>query len=73
MHNRLVRYAFSDEAGSPNDLTLKGDLAESWQSSPDFRVWTFKIRKGVKWQNLPPLKGRKLTDDEVARLLQGEL
>src|SRR5213083_1811123 len=65
VHNRLVRYAFSDEAGSPNDLTLKGDLAESWQSSPDFRVWTFKIRKGVKWQNLPPLKGRELTAADI--------
>src|SRR5215813_4910740 len=38
VHNRLVRYAMSDEAGNPTDLTLKGDLAESWQSSPDARV-----------------------------------
>src|SRR5881409_4282049 len=30
--NRLVRYVFSDEASGPGDLTLKGDLAESWQS-----------------------------------------
>src|SRR5438046_2605611 len=65
VHNRLVRYAFSDEAGSPNDMTLKGDLAESWQSSPDFRMWTFKIRKGVKWQNLPPLNGRELTAADI--------
>ncbi|PYN14651.1 MAG: hypothetical protein DME05_14610, partial [Candidatus Rokuibacteriota bacterium] len=40
--NRLVRYPFTDEATGPADLTLKGDLAESWQSSPDHRVWTFK-------------------------------
>jgi peptide/nickel transport system substrate-binding protein len=65
VHNRLVRYAFSDETGSPNDMTLKGDLAESWQSSQDFRQWTFKIRKGVKWQNLPPLKGRELTAADI--------
>lgn len=25
------------------------DLAESW-STPDNKVWTFKLRKGVKWQ-----------------------
>jgi len=36
---------------------LRGDLAESWQASTDHRVWTFKLRKGVKWQNLPPLNG----------------
>ncbi len=63
--NRLVRYPFSDEANGPSDLTLKGDLAESWQGSPDHRVWTFKIRKGVKWQNLPPLNGRELTAADI--------
>jgi len=36
--NRLVRYVFSDEAANAADMSLKGDLAESWQSSPDFRV-----------------------------------
>jgi len=63
--NRLLRHPFSDEATGYNDLTLKGDLAESWQGSPDQRVWTFKLRRGVKWQNLPPLKGRELTAADV--------
>ena len=47
--NRLLRYAFADEATGYTDLSLKGDLAESWQGSPDQRVWTFKLRRGVKW------------------------
>jgi ABC-type transport system substrate-binding protein len=63
--NRLVRYPFSDEASSTTDLTLKGDLAESWQGSPDFRVWTFKLRKGVKWQNVAPLNGRELVAADI--------
>jgi ABC-type transport system substrate-binding protein len=63
--NRLVRHPFADEASGTNDLTLKGDLAEAWQGSPDSRVWTFRIRKGVKWQNLPPLNGRELTAADV--------
>ena len=63
--NRLVRYALSDEAGGPSDLTLKGDLAESWQSDSANRVWTFKLRQGVKWQNVAPLKGRELTAADV--------
>ena len=46
--NRLVRYTFSDEATGPSDMTLKGDLAESWQSDSANRVWTFKLRQGVK-------------------------
>src|SRR5687768_7263477 len=50
--NRLVRYVYSDEATNANDLTLKGDLAESWTGSQDNRVWTFKLRPGVKWHNV---------------------
>src|SRR5881628_1746729 len=63
--NRLVRHPFSDEATNPNDLTLKGDLAESWSANADHRVWTFKLRQGVKWQNVAPLKGRELTAADV--------
>jgi peptide/nickel transport system substrate-binding protein len=63
--SRLVRYAFPDEISGPGDMSLKGDLAESWQASTDGRVWTFKIRKGVKWQNVAPLNGRELTAADV--------
>ena len=63
--NRLVRYTFSDEATGPSDMTLKGDLAESWQSDSAYRVWTFKLRQGVKWQNVAPLNGRELTAADV--------
>jgi ABC-type transport system substrate-binding protein len=63
--NRLVRYGFADEVSGPSDLTLKGDLAESWQSSSEHRVWTFKLRQGVKWQNLPPVKGREFVAADV--------
>jgi len=63
--NRLLRYAFADEVTGYNDLSLKGDLAESWQGSPDQRVWTFKIRQGVKWQNVPPMKGRELVAADI--------
>ena len=63
--NRLLRHAFADEATGYTDLTLKGDLAESWQGNPDQRVWTFKLRRGVKWQNVPPLNGRELVSADV--------
>ena len=63
--NRLVRYVFSDEATHAVDMSLKGDLAESWQSNPDFRVWTFKLRQGVKWHNVPPLNGREFVAADV--------
>jgi len=63
--SRLVRYVFSDEASGPTDLTLKGDLAESWQASPDHRVWTFKLRQGVKWHNMAPVNGREFVAADV--------
>ena len=63
--NRLVRYLFSDEATNPGDLSLRGDLAESWTASADQRVWTFKLRQGVKWQNLPPVNGRELVAADI--------
>ena len=63
--NRLVRHVFPDEASETTDLALKGDLAESWTASADHRVWTFKLRPGVKWQNLPPVNGRELVAADI--------
>ncbi|MBI2203450.1 MAG: ABC transporter substrate-binding protein [Candidatus Rokubacteria bacterium] len=69
--NRLVRHPFADEASGPGDLALKGDLAESWQGSADARIWTFKLRKGVKWQNVAPLNGRELTAADIKYCYEG--
>ena len=42
------------------DGKLIPELAESWEASPDAKVWTFKLRKGVEFHN-----GKSLTAGDV--------
>lgn len=45
---------------APNEKTIKPDLATSWSASPDARVFTFHLRRGVKWSD-----GRPFTAKDV--------
>ena len=56
-----------DWAPNLNDewTTLVPVLAESWKASTDLKVYTFNIRKGVKWHNIAPANGRELVADDV--------
>ncbi len=44
VYERLVRYA-------PGSTSVEPELAESWQVSPDGKVWTFYLRQGVKFHD----------------------
>jgi peptide/nickel transport system substrate-binding protein len=46
VYNGLVKYN--------GDLQLVGDLAESWEISPDGLTITFKLRRGVRWHDGAP-------------------
>ena len=46
-------------------FTFRGALAESWDISSDNLTYTFPIRKGVYWQDKPPMNGRELTADDI--------
>ena len=48
-----------------NELTLRPELAERWEVSSDARRFTFYLRKGVKFADLPPVNGRELTSGDV--------
>jgi peptide/nickel transport system substrate-binding protein len=60
MFNGLVRYP------PGNQVKLEPDIAESWTMSPDKKVWTFKLRKGVFFHPYPGNpNGYELTSEDV--------
>ena len=62
-HSRLVKH----KAGPsivPGTFAIEGDLAESW-SQPNDATWIFKLHRGVRWHNKPPVNGRELTAEDV--------
>jgi peptide/nickel transport system substrate-binding protein len=62
-HSRLLK----PKAGpgvAPGTFPLEGDLAESWTQSNE-TTYVFKLRKGVRWHNKPPVNGRELTAEDI--------
>ena len=45
-------------------LTVQPGLATKWES-PDPTTYTFHLRPGVKFANLPPVNGRELTSADI--------
>ncbi|MGI9319723.1 MAG: ABC transporter substrate-binding protein [bacterium] len=44
------------------DGNLVPELAESWEASPDAKVWTFQIRQGVEFHNGKTLDSQDVVD-----------
>ena len=62
-YSRLVKVK-GGSAVVPGTQPIEGDLAESWERQGD-TVYVFKLRKGVRWHNKPPVNGRELTAEDV--------
>jgi len=62
-HSRLVKHK-AGPGVAPGTLAIEGDLAESW-TQPNETTYVFKLRRGVRWHNKPPVNGRELTAEDV--------
>jgi peptide/nickel transport system substrate-binding protein len=62
-HSRLLKHKAGPSV-QPGTFPIEGDLAESW-TQPNETTYIFKLRRGVRWHNKPPVNGRELTADDV--------
>jgi peptide/nickel transport system substrate-binding protein len=69
-YDRLVKYKVVNGEGSTE---VEPMAAESWTVSPDSLVWTFKIRKGIKFDDGTALdaKAVKFSFDRVLKIGKG--
>ena len=58
---------------SDSEGKLQPGVAESWENTPDFKTWTFHLRKDAKWSNGDPVTAhdfvfawRRLVDPATA-------
>src|SRR5882672_12340719 len=69
--SRLVKVK-AGPAVVPGTQPVEPDVAEAWQRTND-TTYVFKLRKGVRWHNKPPVNGRELTADDVVFTFQRAL
>ena len=62
-HSRLLKHKAGPQV-APGTFPVEGDLAESW-TQPSDTTYVFKLRRGVRWHNKPPVNGRELTAEDV--------
>lgn len=63
-YSSLLRVKIGPDIGYSQTVVEPG-LAERWEVSSDARTYTFHLRKGVKFADLPPVNGRELTAADV--------
>ncbi len=63
-YDSLLRFKHGPDVAY-TELEIIPGLAERWEISPDARSYTFFLRKGLRFANLPPVNGRELTSADV--------
>jgi ABC-type transport system substrate-binding protein len=68
---KLIKFK-EDGSTKPLENVPTGDLAESW-TQPDETTYVFKMRPGVKWQNIAPVNGRLVVAQDVKLSFERQL
>ncbi len=61
---RMLKFATARYPDKPIG-NVDGDLAESFELSPDRLQLTFRLRQGLKWDPKPPVNGRAIEAQDV--------
>jgi len=69
IYSCLVRLPAGPELRGPGDHRILPDLAEKWEW-PNPTTLVFKLRRGVRFHNKPPVNGREVTADDVKYSLE---
>ncbi len=62
-YSRMLRLRTGEEIAQPR-LLLECDLCESWRLEDEL-VYEFRLREGVRWQDVAPVNGRELSAQDV--------
>jgi len=62
---RITELVFNGLVGIDNKQQIVPELAESWETSSDGQVYTFRLRKDVLWHARPGEKPHPFTADDV--------
>ena len=69
VYNRLLALERGPDA-PVSGAGVKGELAASWERSPDGLTFSFNMAEGVTWQNVAPLNGRAFVADDARYALE---
>ena len=62
---RITELVFNGLVGIDNKQQIAPELAESWEMASDGLVYTFRLRKDVRWHARPGEEPRPFTADDV--------
>ena len=67
--NSLLGFKTGPDVGH-RERIIRPELAGRWEVSPDAKTYSFYLRRGVRFADLPPTNGRELTSTDAQWMLE---